>query len=411
MLTNEKRREILETARAVDYKGSVLDLFNAAKAGQDISQMLQPQNMEVAQTPEQQSQGLRPQHAAGNTNASMAFPDVPPNTSFNTKGMKAPINISKFDDQGHLVQSFKNVPPGIESLPTGPGKGTVIETPAYKKGGYRAKYQTGSFKDRLFPPKVQQMHNNLEPAHYGGMLDEATVTPYTSSEYALQERTGNKATGGIEPVYPVFDALTGFGVTRAGAKKLATGIASKANSTVSKAFANPLRKNIDNAVSGFQFTDDMARQAAKQPLALPEPVTFYRGTTPDKFADIMNPISTAGDKFSRAENLRFFSPDKNMARRYMQEAGDQGIGVSTRLNIQNAFNQGTSPKMLENEYIQGLIDKGYDAVYTQGAQGPGLRNAYEVIPLDKNVIQNAQRVNNFRAGGSRVLYNKAYTKK
>lgn len=139
MLTNEKRREILETARAVGYKGSVLDLYNAARAGQDISQLLQPQNMEVAQTPEQQSQGLRPQHAAGNTNASMAFPDVPPNTPFNTKGMKAPINISKFDEQGHLVQSFKNVPPGIESLPTGPGKGTVIETPAYKKGGYKAK--------------------------------------------------------------------------------------------------------------------------------------------------------------------------------------------------------------------------------------------------------------------------------
>ena len=303
MLTNEKRREILETARAVDYKGSVLDLFNAAKAGQDISQMLQPQNMEVAQTPEQQSQGLRPQHAAGNINASMAFPDVPPNTSFNTKGMKAPINISKFDDQGHLVQSFKNVPPGIESLPTGPGKGTVIETPAYKKGGYRAKYQTGSFKDRLFPPKVQQMHNNLEPVNYGGMLDEVTITPYTQSELALQERMGNKATGGIEPVYPVFDALTGLGVTRAGAKQLASGIASKANTALSKATTPSLYRNIDNAVSGFQFTDDMARQAAKQPLALPEPATFYRGTTPDKFADIMNPISTAGDKFSKAENL------------------------------------------------------------------------------------------------------------
>jgi len=139
MLTNERRKEILETARAVGYKGSVLDLFDAARAGQDISQMLQPQDMQVANTPQEQSQGLRPQHAAGNTNASMAFPDVPPNTPFSTEGMKAPINISKFDEQGHLVQSFKNVPPGIQSLPTGPGKGTVIETPAYKKGGYKPK--------------------------------------------------------------------------------------------------------------------------------------------------------------------------------------------------------------------------------------------------------------------------------
>jgi len=627
MLDNKSRREILEAAKATDYQGSIMDLYDAARQGQDVMQMLQP--MQVAQTPEQKQIGLREQHAMGNTQASMAFPDTPPNAEFNTVGMKVPINISKFDEQGHLVQSFKNVPPGIESLPTGPGKGTVIETPAYKKGGYKAKYQKGgfekyyqslppekrdtsqynlrrafelapeeqlskfandpkahlntfyfnkegvgefmkspdhpttdkeldfyysdaddakkfrstynlvqdksgykyipkyqtgsfkdgmrgmmkarialenefgnnpaiqrmivppdnpyqfkdgttgthlmgsygdyaipdiqdvngkldetgprmdeairfdrpedaiyfaeenykdvapafnesiypnkyqlgSFKDRLFPPKVQQMHNNLEPVNYGGMLDEVTITPYTQSELALQERMGNKATGGIEPVYPVFDALTGLGVTRAGAKKLGSSIASKANTTLSKATTPSLYKNIDNAVSGFQFTDDMARQAAKQPLALPEPATFYRGTTPDKFADIMNPISTAGDKFSKAENLRFFSPDKGMARRYMQEAGDQGMGVSARLNIQNPFNQGTNPKVLDNQYIQSLMDQGYDAVYTQGTKGPGLRDAYEIIPLDKNVIQNAQRVNNFRTGGRQVLYNKAYTKK
>jgi uncharacterized membrane protein (UPF0127 family) len=147
MLDNKSRREILEAAKATDYQGSIMDLYDAARQGQDVMQMLQP--MQVAQTPEQKQVGLREQHAMGNTQASMAFPDTPPNTPFNTKGMKAPINISKFDEQGHLVQSFKNVPPGIESLPTGPGKGTVIETPAYKKGGYRAKYQTGSFKDGM----------------------------------------------------------------------------------------------------------------------------------------------------------------------------------------------------------------------------------------------------------------------
>lgn len=51
--------------------------------------------------------------------------------------MKVPINISKFDEQGHLVQSFENVPPGVQDLPTGPARGTVVETPAYKYGGYK----------------------------------------------------------------------------------------------------------------------------------------------------------------------------------------------------------------------------------------------------------------------------------
>jgi uncharacterized membrane protein (UPF0127 family) len=146
MLNNQMRREILDTARATGFEGSILDLYQMANQGTNVSAMLQAEaqakqeNMLVAQTPQEQQVGLREQHAMGNTNASMAFPDVAPNTAFNTEGMKVPINISKMDEQGHLVQSYQNVPPGIKNLPTGPKRGTVIETPAYKKGGYRPKY-------------------------------------------------------------------------------------------------------------------------------------------------------------------------------------------------------------------------------------------------------------------------------
>jgi len=135
------RREILDTARATGFEGSILDLYQMANQGANVPEMLQAeaqakqQNMLVAQTPQEQQVGLREQHAMGNTGASMAFPDVAPNTSFNTQGMKVPINITKVDDQGHLVKSYQNVPPGIKDLPTGPKRGTVIETPAYKKGG------------------------------------------------------------------------------------------------------------------------------------------------------------------------------------------------------------------------------------------------------------------------------------
>ena len=208
MLTNEKRREILETARAVDYKGSILDLFNAAKAGQDISQMLQPQNMEVAQSPEQQSQGLRPQHAAGNTNASMAFPDVPPNTPFSTEGMKAPINISKFDEQGHLVQSFKNVPPGIQSLPTGPGKGTVIETPAYKKGGYKAKYQLGGVKKhqtgdfRNLDPRLSSGYNSADATSVNVDIANPNIVNRSTAQRIQDESTPQTVSTYVEPSLP-----------------------------------------------------------------------------------------------------------------------------------------------------------------------------------------------------------------
>jgi len=134
MLNNQRRREILDTARATGFQGSILDLYKMANSGINVEAMLENQPL-VAQTPQQQQVGLREQQAMGNTNASMVFPDVPANTSFNTQGMKAPINITKVDDQGHLVKSYQNVPPGIQDLPTGPKRGTVIETPAYKKGG------------------------------------------------------------------------------------------------------------------------------------------------------------------------------------------------------------------------------------------------------------------------------------
>ena len=140
MPTNEARRELLNRVRATGYPGGITEVFQAADQGIDLIDQYQMQQeqeqMQVAQTPQEQEVGLREQHAMGNTQASMAFPDVQPNQSFNTVGMKAPINIDKIDDQGHLVESYQNVPPGIQDLPTGPSEGTIIESPAaYQTGG------------------------------------------------------------------------------------------------------------------------------------------------------------------------------------------------------------------------------------------------------------------------------------
>ena len=124
MPTNEVRRELLNRIRATGYPGGITEVFQAADQGIDLIQQHQmqqeQQQMQVAQTPQEQEIGLREQHAMGNTQASMVFPDVQPNQSFNTVGMRAPIDIQKIDNQGHLVESYKNVPPGIQDLPTGP---------------------------------------------------------------------------------------------------------------------------------------------------------------------------------------------------------------------------------------------------------------------------------------------------
>ena len=134
-MDNATRRGLLTRHRQSQFPGSILDVFKAHDQGIDLIGEFEQQQMQVAQTPQQQQQGLRPSHQAGNVNQSMTFPNVPPNTPFNTMGMKAPIDIKKFNEQGHLVKSYDNVPPGVQSLPTGPQRGTVIETPANMQSG------------------------------------------------------------------------------------------------------------------------------------------------------------------------------------------------------------------------------------------------------------------------------------
>ena len=155
MLNNETRRELLNRSRAVQFPGSIMEVYRASEQGIDLladHEAQMQQEMQVAQTQQQQETGLREEHARGNTQASMAFPNVQPNQSFNTEGMAAPINVDKYSNQGHLVESYKNVPPGIKNLPTGPYEGTVIETPAeYQTGGirkrsYKQKYNNGGYK-------------------------------------------------------------------------------------------------------------------------------------------------------------------------------------------------------------------------------------------------------------------------
>jgi len=141
-MDNATRRALLQRHRQSGFPGSIMDVFRAYEQGVDLvgqymQQQMQPPPVQVARTPEEQRQGLRPAHQAGNVNQSMAFPNIAPNTPFNTVGMKAPINIDKYDEQGHLVESYKSVPPGVRNLPTGPHRGTVIETPANMQSGGR----------------------------------------------------------------------------------------------------------------------------------------------------------------------------------------------------------------------------------------------------------------------------------
>lgn len=133
MLNNKQRRELLTRANEAEFPGSILDVFRGAEQGRDLInefKMSQGDQMAVASTPEEQNRGLRPFHNAGRTDMSMAFTDVPPNTPFNTVGMKKPIDIKTYDRQGHLVKSYDAVPPGMTGLSSGPNSAYAVERPA-----------------------------------------------------------------------------------------------------------------------------------------------------------------------------------------------------------------------------------------------------------------------------------------
>lgn len=181
-MDNSTRRQLLDKARATGYPGSILEAFTAYDQGRDlIGEFVQQQQaasfqppMQVAQTPEEQEQGLRPAHEAGQVDQSMAFPNVQPGQSFNTVGMKVPINIDKVDNNGNLVESYKAVPPGIQNLPTGPYEGTVIETPA--------RMQTGGTKT---PPA------NLPWINQQGQFTQAPPVQPKSFERKVDEMLGS----------------------------------------------------------------------------------------------------------------------------------------------------------------------------------------------------------------------------
>ena len=170
-MNNALRSELLaqtKKAQQLGFKGSIMDVLSNPTVLQEFTQQQNRSRVEVASTPQQQQQGLSGVPANQMPEA-MVFPNVKPNTSFNTEDMLASINIKKYDNQGHLVKSYNNVPPGITNLPMGPQGGTVIETPAnVAQSGGRKKYQATG-------PKNKQV--------------DLRVSPYTT----VAESTGTQA--------------------------------------------------------------------------------------------------------------------------------------------------------------------------------------------------------------------------
>jgi hypothetical protein len=111
--------QIMKDAYANDYRGSISELMQQAIL----------QETQIATTPEQQQAGLSGQSSP----SPMLFPNVQ-GQSFNTVGMKGPIDFQQFDKSGLLIDS-RPLPPGLVDVPTHPETHTVLEVPSFKDGG------------------------------------------------------------------------------------------------------------------------------------------------------------------------------------------------------------------------------------------------------------------------------------
>ena len=87
-------------------------LKHAISSRQSYSEILS-MHMENASTDEQKKQGL----TGSDGNTSMTFENS--SGDFTTKNMTHNLNITKQDNDGNIVQSYKSVPPGIDNLPMG----------------------------------------------------------------------------------------------------------------------------------------------------------------------------------------------------------------------------------------------------------------------------------------------------
>tara|TARA_R110000751_G_C13565962_1_gene458028 strand:+ start:74 stop:529 length:456 start_codon:yes stop_codon:yes gene_type:complete len=140
--------EIMKQAYSENYQGSITELIMQAEAAEMQEQQAVAQEMEVANTPEQQQVGL----TNGSTKP-MGFPLEPgANNQFNTVGVPGNIKMTEYAN-GNPIDSSQILEPGLVGINTHPQTDFVLEEPMYAKTG-------GAFekplKDLSFSEKIER---------------------------------------------------------------------------------------------------------------------------------------------------------------------------------------------------------------------------------------------------------------
>ena len=147
-------------------------------------------------------------------------------------------------------------------------------------------------------------------------------------------------------------------------------------------------KQIDKAVeetpNAMSFFSDTPKRLNRPPA---EDYVYYRNTNDG--SNIMLPLDFENPRvysnWKAPENLSFFTPNNNSFKDY----GAQKWGA--KINPTKPFIE-KKPRTYTVEEVQKLIDDGYDAIITQSYNSTDIRDAYQVIPLDKKIIKNLEQL-------------------
>ena len=97
-----------------------------------------------------------------------------------------------------------------------------------------------------------------------------------------------------------------------------------------------------------------------------------------------NPTLRHGDnKPIGPKNLTFFSPNPYGFKGY----GGKLFGANI---VPKKPYRPYKGQLWDPETVQKLIDEGYDAIIPMYGRGDDIRDAYEIIPLDKSIIRNLE---------------------
>ena len=140
---------------------------------------------------------------------------------------------------------------------------------------------------------------------------------------------------------------------------------------------------VEETPNAMSFFSDTPKRLNRPPA---EDYIFYRNTSNPE--SIMKPLDFANPRvyssWKAPQNLSFFTPSNSAFRDY----GAQKWGAKIRPN--NPFIENKA-RTYSIEDVQKMIDDGHDAIITNNYGKSDIRDAYQIIPLDKSIISELKR--------------------